>query len=292
VQLQVRWIGTTPLAMIGDVLAAISGGEPSKIAPHPGGPRGARLWSEAVLEADEPRPIWLPELLRVARERGDDVLAVPLRWRPLQPRLAAFDGDMTLLFGETIDELGQVAGQGATIAAITERAMRGELEFEAALRERVRALAGLSIGDVERVAAAMPWMPGARQLLSALQRRGAKTAVLSGGFHFLLDRRARDAAIDHVLANRLAVRDGRLSGALEGPIVGARAKADTLNRLADELHLAPRQVLAVGDGANDGPMLAAAGIGIAFAPRPALLPSACGVVAMRHLQRAAALLDL
>ena len=291
-ELHVRWIGDTPMSFVADALAASSGDALRRIAPHPGGPRGGRLWIEALLEADEPRPLWLPELLRIALARGDDLLIVPARWRPLQPKLAGFDGDMTLFFGETIDRLGAAAGVGESIAAITQRAMHGELDFEMALRERVRALAGLPAAELERVANATPWMPGARRLLSKLRERGATIAVLSGGFHFLLDARARELSIDHVFANHLGLYGGAVSGELEGPIVDARGKAEELTRLADALHLAPREVLAVGDGANDGPLLETAGIGIGLLPKPALLPSACGVVATRHLSRVGALLDL
>lgn len=291
-ELHLRWIGGTPPDAVQSLLDVLDPRAMARLSAHPGGPRDGRLWVEGHLQAAEARPPWLPELLSVAMERGDDALMIPASWRPSRPRLACFDGDMTLVDAETIDVLGELAGRGDEIAAVTARAMAGELDFAQALRERLALLRNLPESALSEARARIALMPGAAELLRELRACDCRIAALSGGFHFLLDPIAREHGIAEVRAHELELRDGALSGELVGAVVDAEAKARALRELATASSLEPGEILAVGDGANDGPMLEAAGIGIAFLPKKLLLQAACGVVSECDLRRVADLLDL
>lgn len=190
-------------------------------------------------------------------------------WVP-SPRLFVTDMDSTLIREEVIDELARCGGRYAEVAAVTERAMRGELDFEASLRARVRALEGLPESVFGQVRDRIHATDGADRTIGALATLGCRTAVVSGGFLEVVGPFAADLGIDHAFANRLAVRDGHLTGELAAPVVDGAEKAKTLQRLMDAHGVARAAVVAVGDGANDGPMLDAAGIGIAFCAKEAL----------------------
>ena len=182
--------------------------------------------------------------------------------------LAAFDLDSTLIAAEGVDELAAVAGVGAQVAAITARAIAGELDFALSLTERAALLAGLPEAALHEVAARLPLQEGAERLLAGLKRLGCKTAILSGGFDWLARSVQRRLDIDHVHANRLEIRDGRLTGKVIPPILDAAAKARLLRRLARQEGIPLAQTIAVGDGPNDMAMLEAAGMGIAFRAGP------------------------
>lgn len=191
------------------------------------------------------------------------------------PRLLVSDMDSTMIVNECIDELADYAGVKPQVAAITERAMQGELDFEAALRERVGLLAGLSehvIADClgQRIRP----MPGARTLVRTLSQRGADCVLVSGGFHQFADVIGAELGFAAVFANRLVIEHGHLTGALEGGIVDAARKAAILMEQAVSQGLEARQVIALGDGANDIPMLKAAGTGIAYHAKPAAIAAA------------------
>lgn len=189
-------------------------------------------------------------------------------------RLAVFDMDSTLIEAEVIDELAKVAGVGDQVAAITERAMRGELDFQASFRERLALLKGLPVSCLAEVAADLPLTEGAETLFTELKRLGYKTAILSGGFTYFAHRLQEQLGIDYVFANELQIEGEQLTGVAVEPIVDAQRKADLLRELAAREGLRLEQTIAVGDGANDLPMLGLAGLGVAFRAKPLVKQSA------------------
>jgi phosphoserine phosphatase len=189
-------------------------------------------------------------------------------------RLVCFDMDSTLIQAEVIDELAVAAGVGAQVKAITEAAMRGELDFAESFRRRVALLKGLDAAVLGRIADELPLTEGAERLCAVLKRLGYRLAILSGGFTFFGRHLQRRLGIDHVHANELEILDGRLTGRHLGPIIDAAAKARLLQEIAAAEGISQRQVIAVGDGANDLQMLSAAGLGIAFHAKPVVRASA------------------
>jgi phosphoserine phosphatase len=174
------------------------------------------------------------------------------------------DVDSTLVQGEVIEMLAAEAGCLDEVAAVTTAAMSGELDFEQSLRARVKLLEGLPVDAVDRVRGQVRLTPGARTLVRTLKRLGWTVGIVSGGFTAVTDDLQRELGLDHALANVLEVVDGRLTGQLLGAVVDRAAKAAALRRFAEEEGLMPEQTVAIGDGANDLDMLAAAGLGIAF----------------------------
>ena len=193
-------------------------------------------------------------------------------------RLVAFDMDSTLIQTEVIDELAAEAGVGERVMAITEAAMNGELDFRESLTRRVALLEGLDAGVLERVAERLPLTPGAERLIRTLRSLGYRTAILSGGFSFFGRHLQSLLGIDFVYANELEIEQGRLTGRVVGEIVDGARKAALLRELAERESLRPEQTIAVGDGANDLPMLDAAGLGIAFHAKPKVRASAEQVI--------------
>jgi phosphoserine phosphatase len=200
--------------------------------------------------------------------------------QPLLPGLFVSDMDSTMIGQECIDELADFAGLKPQIAAITERAMQGELDFEAALRERVRLLAGLDEGAIARcLAERIRPMPGAKTLVATLKAMGCHTVLVTGGFHQFADPVAAELGFDRVVGNRLEVKDGALTGGLVGGIVDSSVKRATLEGEFAKLGLgraARRASLATGDGANDIPMIEAACYGVAYHAKPKARAAAHG----------------
>lgn len=184
--------------------------------------------------------------------------------------LVVFDADSTIIRNEVIELIADEAGRGAEVAAATEAAMRGEIDFATSLRSRVSELAGVPIASFGRVMSRIEPTPGVHELIAAIHERGGVAAVVSGGFHEILDTVAPDLGVDVWRANRLAVSDGILTGSVDGDIVDAAAKASALREWSLSYGVAPDATIAVGDGANDLMMMDAAGLGIAFNAKPAV----------------------
>lgn len=189
-------------------------------------------------------------------------------------RVVALDMDSTLLQAEVIDEIAKEAGVGELVSAVTEAAMRGEIDFDESLRQRVAALAGLPESVLPKIAARLELTEGAERLLANLKRFGYRTAILSGGFTYFAESLRERLQIDHVHANELEIIDGKLTGRVVGEIVNAQRKAALLEQLAENLGIDCEQTIAIGDGANDLPMLSRAGLGIAFHAKPIVRESA------------------
>ena len=205
--------------------------------------------------------------------------------------LLVMDVDSTLIMEEGIDLLGEEAGVGAQVAAITERAMRGELDFEAALRERVALLKGLPEDIFTRIAERIHFTPGAEDLVDELHKRGYKVGLVSGGFHETVDRLGEQLGIDYVRANRLEIQQGFLTGQVLGEIVTKDTKLAMLKSWAAENKLELNRTIAMGDGANDLPMIQAAGMGIAFMAKPIVREQAPYQIQECNLYRVIDLLD-
>jgi phosphoserine phosphatase len=201
------------------------------------------------------------------------VVVQPLTTR--RKRLFVADMDSTMIGQECIDELAGYAGLKAHVAAITERAMRGEIAFEPALRERVALLKGLPVVVIEEVIEKrIALTPGGRTLVATMRANGALTCLVSGGFTLFTSRVAAMIGFDEQRGNTLIVEDGKLAGRVAEPILGRDAKLATLVELRDRFALTPQDTLAAGDGANDIPMLEAAGLGVAYHAKPLVAEAA------------------
>jgi len=183
-------------------------------------------------------------------------------------RLIIFDADMTFLQCEVIDELGKLAGKGEEMMKITRQVVAGEVDFTEALKDRVRLLQGLPVAELEKLAERIPITPGAEDLVRILKYLGYKIAIVSGGFQYFIDRLKIKYGLDYGFANQLEITNGQVSGNLTGKIIDAKAKEEILVSLAEKEGFTLKQVVAVGDGANDIAMLARAGLGIAFNAKP------------------------
>jgi phosphoserine phosphatase len=207
-------------------------------------------------------------------------------------RLVVMDVDSTLIQDEVIELLAAHAGRAEQVAAVTERAMRGELDFAASLHERVATLAGLPETVFEEVLASVRLTPGARTLCRTLRRLGYTLAVVSGGFLEVVGPLAESLGIGHAEANRLEVVDGRLTGRVRGPVIDRAAKATALRRFAEAEGLPLSRTVAIGDGANDLDMLATAGLGVAFNAKPLVRRQADAAVNVPYLDTVLYLLGI
>ncbi|WP_434678336.1 phosphoserine phosphatase SerB [Pseudomonas sp. R1-18] len=214
------------------------------------------------------------EFLSVAQDLNVDIAFQQDSLFRRNRRLAVFDMDSTLIEAEVIDELAKAAGVGEQVSEITERAMRGELDFRASFKERLALLKGLDVSVLDEIGASLRLTEGAETLFAELKRLGYKTAILSGGFTYFAKQLQARLGIDYVFANELEVENGKVTGVAVEPIVDAQRKADLLQELARKEGLSLEQSIAVGDGANDLPMLAIAGLGVAFRAKPLVKQSA------------------
>lgn len=220
--------------------------------------RGEPADAEALHEAS----------LALAERFDVDVAIQPATLWRRQGRLVCFDMDSTLIQAEVIDELARRHGVYDDVAAVTQRAMRGELDFQQSFRERMSKLEGLDESVLAEIAESLPLMPGAERLLRLLKRLGYRTAILSGGFTYFARYLQRRLGFDEIHANELVIRDGKVTGEVAEPIVDAERKALLLGQIAEREGWQMAQTIAVGDGANDLKMLAAAGLGVAFHAKP------------------------
>ncbi|MDT0157349.1 phosphoserine phosphatase SerB [Microbacterium sp. ARD32] len=204
--------------------------------------------------------------------------------------LVVLDADSTLIRNEVIELLADEAGRRAEVQAATEAAMRGEVDFAASLRSRVAALKDVPTDAFPRVRARIEPTPGVHELTAAVHERGGVVGVVSGGFHEILDHIAPGLGVDRWRANRLRVSEDALVGEVEGDIVDARVKAESLQQWAAELGVAPHATIAIGDGANDLLMMEVAGLGIAFNAKPAVRAAAALVVGPQDLSQVIPLL--
>ncbi len=212
-----------------------------------------------------------PQVQPWCAQRGLDWAWVPDERRLGELRLVAMDMDSTLVTIESIDEMGDMLGIRERVAAVTAQAMRGEIDYAESLRRRVALLAGLEEAALERICEQrMHLSPGAEALLARCRGRGIRTLLVSGGFEFFTAWLRQRLQIDEVLSNVLEIDRGRLTGRVLGAIVDGRAKAAKLREVMDRLGLAREQALAIGDGANDVPMMSEAGVSVAYRAKPAV----------------------
>lgn len=204
--------------------------------------------------------------------------------------LVVFDVDSTLINEEAIELLAEHAGNRARVAEITERSMRGEIDFTTSLVERVATLEGLPVSVLDKTTSALTPTHGAKSLIDEIHNRGGKVAAVSGGFIQLLDGLRRELSLDYAMANTLGVRDGFLTGEVVGELINREAKAKYLSSWASENGLELSQTIAIGDGANDLGMMAKAGLSVAFCAKPVVRESADVVIDERDLSKAIELL--
>ena len=242
---------------------------------------GAVAWLDPEIAADISfapeggfEPVEIETLLRAALDHAPvDIVVQPLEGR--RKKLFVADMDSTIIGQECIDELADLVGVKAHVAAITERAMRGEIAFEPALRERVALLAGLEASVVADVIAnRITLTPGAKTLVGTMRANGAYTALVSGGFTSFTDVIAGSVGFDENRANRLVIENGKFAGRVVDPILGADAKLASLRELRARFGLSREETMAAGDGANDLPMLREAGLGVAYHAKPAVAAAA------------------
>jgi phosphoserine phosphatase len=234
-------------------------GEPQWIEPH----KAARLAVDQCINMEQ-----MKELRTALQGDRMDIFCVKQRKEPY--KLLISDMDATMVTAETLDELAAQAGIGAQVAAITARAMNDELDFEAALRERVSLLKGMDEAALTDTLAHIKLSEGAKEFVQSLKKTGATCVLVSGGFTFFTGTIAARLGFDHHHGNALIINDGKLTGEVGTPILGKEAKLAYLKEYAQTLGCDLADTLAIGDGANDLPMLQAAGLGIAYRPKPVL----------------------
>ncbi len=232
------------------------------------------------------------KLLPVGRECGVDLAVQPDTIFRRIKRLVVIDLDSTLIEAEIIDELAQAAGRAEQVRALTIRAMEGRIPYAASLRRRVKLLRGLHETALEQVYRRLPYTPGAEQLIRIMQRLGYRTAIISGGFTWFTGRIREKLGLDYAYGNRLEIVNGLVTGRLLGAVIDGAGKARILERIARAERIRLDQVIAIGDGANDLPMLKKAGLGVAFNAKPAVRRAAQHSLTQRRLDTVLFLLGI
>jgi len=228
--------------------------------------RGELVGLEMLVDASELRDIAILKsvIQKTCEEVGFDAIIQPDTPYRQRRRMVVFDMDNTLIDGEIINELARAANVGDEVSEITRRAMEGQMDFKEALRQRVRLLAGLPVSVLHGVAESLRLTPGAQEVVSTLRAMSFKLALISGGFTFFAEKLKEKLGFDYVFANELEIRDGVLTGEIQGPIIDSEAKGEIVRELARREGLSRDEIVAVGDGANDQIMLKNAGLAIAF----------------------------
>jgi len=223
-------------------------------------------------------------LLEVADEIGIDIIAQPERMYLKRKKIIVFDMDSTIVDAEIIDEMARFCGTDREVGEITERGMRGEIDFAQSLRERVGCLKGIGVDDLKFLAGTMRLTEGAGELISALKEMGFKIALISGGFDFFTDVLKERLGFDYAFGNQLETKGGRLTGRVRGRIIDGGRKAEIVDEICRREGVTSEEVVAVGDGANDQIMVANAGLGIAFNAKDVLKRVADGSLTKDHLK--------
>ena len=247
--------------------------------------RGEFVALEMLVDASELRDLSVLRsvIQKTCDEIGFDTIIQPDTPYRQRRRLVVFDMDSTIIEGEVINELAKAAKVGEKVSEITKRAMRGEVDFQAALRERVQLLKGLPVSVLDEVAESMQLTPGAQELVSTLKTMGFKLALISGGFTFFTEILKSKLMFDYAFGNELEIENGILTGNVKGRIIDAQAKGEIVQELARKEGLSREEIVAVGDGANDQIMLKNAGLGIAFNAHEILQKVADGRITERNL---------
>lgn len=254
--------------------------------PHPALLPALRLELPAALAQTT-----VQQLRTLAASWAGELVYLPAPVYLDQPGLLVMDMDSTAITIECIDEIAKLAGVGAEVAAVTARAMNGELDFAQSLRQRVATLAGAPETVLQQVLAVLPLMPGLEALVSSLQRQQWQVAIASGGFTYFTDALQQRLQLTATFANQLQIIDGKLTGAVLGEVVDAARKAEVVQQLAAEYGLAQSQTIAIGDGANDLPMLKTAALGVAFHAKPLVQAQAKAAIRQGSLLQLLYLLD-
>ena len=211
---------------------------------------------------------WKAEWISIAHELALDIAPLNFHASLKQAGLLVMDMDSTAIQIECIDEIAKLAGTGDIVSAITERAMRGELDFSQSLRQRVATLKDAPEGILQEVKQHLPLMPGLVETVKELKNHGWKVAIASGGFTYFAEVLQQKLGLDFIAANQFEIIDGKLTGNVQGAIVDAQYKAQTLQQLAQQFHIAKENTVAIGDGANDLTMMQVANVGVAYHAKP------------------------
>ena len=211
---------------------------------------------------------WKAEWIGIAHELALDIAPLNFHASLKQAGLLVMDMDSTAIQIECIDEIAKLAGTGDMVSAITERAMRGELDFSQSLRQRVATLKDAPEGILQEVKQHLPLMPGLVETVKELKNHGWKVAIASGGFTYFAEVLQQKLGLDFIAANQFEIIDGKLTGNVQGAIVDAQYKAQTLQQLAQQFNITPENTVAIGDGANDLAMMQVANLGVAYNAKP------------------------
>ncbi len=224
------------------------------------------------------------DLSAVAKRIGMDIIAQPEHLFKKRKKVIVFDMDSTIVDGEIIDEMARLAGVGKKVAAITEKGMRGEIDFSESLRKRVSFLKGLKVRSLESIAQTFKLTQGSEELIAALKEMGFKIALISGGFSYFTDVLKKRLGFDYAFGNELEIKEGKLTGRLKGRVIDAKRKAEVLDAICRKEGITRDEVVAVGDGSNDQIMVANAGLGIAFNAKEILKKVADGAITKDHMK--------